>query len=112
MDVFVPDFRLAPEGNLNDVLWDVALAYKWLLQSTGKDPSRIFFLGISSGAAICIRLMQFMVEQQDGKTTMPDYIPNLGAPPRGAVLFGPYVDYTKEKKGSFLHYPRLDLIVN
>ncbi|KAL3928316.1 MAG: hypothetical protein SGBAC_012701 [Bacillariaceae sp.] len=112
MDVFVPDFRLAPEGDLNDVLWDVALAYKWLLGKTGKDPSQIYFLGVSSGAAICIRLMQLMVVQQNGEKTLPEYIPKMGATPKGAVLFGPYVDYTKEKKGSFLHYPRLDLVVN
>jgi acetyl esterase/lipase len=82
------------------------------LEKTGKDPSQIFFLGVSSGAAICIRLMQSMVQQQNGDKTLPEYIPKLGAPPKGAVLFGPYVDYTKEKKGSFLHYPRMDLIVN
>mmetsp|Transcript_20222 Transcript_20222/g.49598 ORF Transcript_20222/g.49598 Transcript_20222/m.49598 type:complete len:475 (+) Transcript_20222:69-1493(+) len=113
MDVFVPDFRLAPDGDMDDVLWDVALAYKWLLDKTGKDASQIFFLGISSGGAVCVRLMQLMVEQQNGdKKTMPEYIPKLGAPPKGAVLFGPYVDYTEEKKGSFLHYPRMDLVVN
>ena len=113
MDVFCPDFRLAPEGNLDDVLWDVALAYHWLLKKRNKDPNKIFFLGISSGGAICLRLMQLLVEQQRGEETMPPYIPNLGArQPKGAVLFGPYIDYLKEKRGSFLHYPRVDLVVN
>jgi acetyl esterase/lipase len=56
--------------------------------------------------------MQFIAEQQRDKTTLPDYIPKLGTQPKGAVLFGPYIDYTREKKGSFLYYPRLDLIVN
>jgi monoterpene epsilon-lactone hydrolase len=111
MDVFCPEFRLAPDGDIEDVFWDAALAYKWLL-SKRKDPSKIFFLGISSGAAICIRLMQMIADQQRGETTLPDYIPNLGSQPKGAVLFGPYIDYTNPKKGSFLHYPRVDLVVN
>jgi acetyl esterase/lipase len=32
--------------------------------------------------------------------------------PRAAVFFGPYVDYTEPKKGSFLHYAKHDLIVS
>lgn len=111
MDVFCPEFRLAPDGDIEDVLWDVCLAYKWLL-SMRTDPSKIFLLGISSGAAIAIRLMQLIAEQQQGETTLPDYIPKLGSQPKGAVLFGPYIDYTDPKKGTFLHYPRLDLVVN
>jgi len=113
MDVFIPEIRLAPEGDLDDVLWDVCLAYKWLISNRSVKPLKILLLGISSGAALCLRLMQLIAEQERGEETLPHYIPNLvGTMPKAAALFGPYIDYTEPKKGSFLHYPRLDLIVN
>jgi acetyl esterase/lipase len=120
MDVFLPQFRLAPEGTLDDVLWDICLAYQWLVRSrsrrnnnTGDNASKIIILGVSSGAAICVRLMQIIAEQQRDEIILPPYLPNMvGQMPKAAVLLGPYIDYTEPKEGSFLHYPRLDLIVN
>jgi acetyl esterase/lipase len=113
MDVFLPEFRLAPEGTLDDVLWDVCLAYQWLVRSRRKDASKIIILGVSSGAAICVRLMQIIAEQERDDVILPSYLPSMvGQMPKAAVLFGPYIDYTEPKQGSFLHYPRLDLIVN
>lgn len=112
MDVFVPDFRLAPEADLDDVMWDVCLAYKWLTQRV--EPSNIVLLGISSGGAVCVRLMQMIAELHRGEELVPSYIAPLlrdSKMPKGAVLFGPYIDYTEPKQGSFLHYPRLDLVV-
>jgi monoterpene epsilon-lactone hydrolase len=144
MDVFIPEFRLAPDGDLDDVLWDVCLAYQWLVASESsssssssssassslrKDPTKVFLVGVSSGAAICVRLMQIIAQQdrsaaaaagkkQDKNEnatlpSLPSYLPNMrGKMPKAAVLFAPYVDYTEPKKGSFRYYPRLDLIVN
>lgn len=113
MDVFLPEFRLAPEADLDDVMWDVCLAYRWLTERV--DPSNIIFLGISSGGAICVRLMQMIAEQNRGEELMPLYMSCLLQDtnmPNAAVLFGPYLDYTEPKRGSFLHYRTLDLIVN
>jgi monoterpene epsilon-lactone hydrolase len=112
MDVFIPEFRLAPEADFDDVLWDVCLAYRWL--SSKVDPSNILLLGISSGAATCVRLMQLIAEQQRGEEMLPSYITCLvenAKMPKGAALLAPSVDGT-EPKGSFLHYIRHDLIVN
>jgi epsilon-lactone hydrolase len=113
-DVFIPDFRLAPEADADDVMWDVLLAYSYICKRI--DPSKIYLLGISSGGAICVRLMQFIAEFQRKEKLLQPYMskilddPNMKMP-KGAILFGPYVDYTAEKKGSFLHYPRHDLVV-
>ena len=112
MDVFLPEFRLAPEATFHDIIWDVCLAYKWLTQRV--NPSNIILFGVSSGGAVSVRMMQLIAEFQRGEEMLPTYISLLVEDmkmPRGAVLLGPYVDYTEIKKGSFLHYPRLDLIV-
>lgn len=122
MDVFVPQFRLAPEANIHEVLWDVVVAYRWFCARV-KDPSKILLLGISSGAAIGVRLMQFISEYRRGlRPLQPTIIEPLlqgqgMVMPQAAVLFGPYVDFTTEdpgtdKNGSFHHYSRLDLVVN
>jgi monoterpene epsilon-lactone hydrolase len=111
--VFVPTIRLAPEANLDDVLWDACLAYKYLCQSV--DPNNIVVLGISSGAAIAVRLLQLIAEQKRNEELMPSYLSTVVKGlkmPQSAVLFGPYIDYTMPKKGSFLHYAKHDLIVN
>lgn len=123
LDVFLPEFRLAPQAKLVDVLWDIALAYKWLLlkvqnqrQEQGKDNPKIFMWGISSGGASVVRLMQFIIEQeQNSKSIRPNYLPDLkGGMPDGAVLFGPYCDYDYRnftEEGSWNNYDRVDLIV-
>lgn len=127
--VFVPTFRLAPEADLFDVLWDICLAFYWLQceleqksKSTGQPVEPIYIVGISSGAAIATRLVQLMAQQgRKEDLNVPNYfallvqrlnLSNVG----GAVLFNPYVDYTQlyehERKGSFLHYAKHDLVVN
>ena len=125
MDVFLPSFRLAPEGSIFDVLWDVALAYYWLQEELKKtkNDKPIYILGISSGAAIAVRLMQLIGQQSRGEVkemNVPHYfgslLSQLSMPTGGGILCAPYVDYEQlhdnEKKGSFLHYARHDLIVN
>ena len=115
VDVFVPNIRLAPESNLDDVLWDVCLAYKWLAARVQNASKQITVLGISSGGALATRLMQLIGQHSRGEDIgVPDCFGRLleGTPmPAAGVLFAPYVDYNVEKKGSFLHYPRHDLVV-
>jgi monoterpene epsilon-lactone hydrolase len=116
MDVFIPEFRLAPESNLDDVLWDVCLAYKWLCSRVNDPSQQIFLLGLSSGGAIVSRLMQLISQHSRSEDSgVPSYFSPVledTIMPKGGVLFGPYVDYDRIKKGSFLHYPRHDLIVS
>jgi epsilon-lactone hydrolase len=120
MDVFLPTYRLAPEFNIDDLLWDVALAYRWLYllrQKRGQDPSKILLFGCSSGAALCLRLMQFIAELKRGEELLPSYIAGIlkdvVTMPAGAVLASPYVDFQpKDPAGSFLQYSKHDLIVN
>mmetsp|Transcript_25878 Transcript_25878/g.59593 ORF Transcript_25878/g.59593 Transcript_25878/m.59593 type:complete len:350 (-) Transcript_25878:1048-2097(-) len=101
MDVFIPEIRLAPEADLDDVIWDVCLSYKWLISNRSVKPLNILLLGISSGAALCLRLMQLIAEQERGEDMLPNYISNLVdamGMPKAAALFGPYIDYTEPKK--------------
>lgn len=124
MDVFLPSFRLAPEANLFDVLWDICLAYYWLLLSAEQEqtpPTKIFVLGISSGAALATRLLQLIAHFQRGEELhVPAYfeplLRRLTKMPDGGILLAPYVDYEQlhehERKGSFLHYAQHDLVVN
>ncbi|KAL7574232.1 hypothetical protein ACA910_012488 [Epithemia clementina (nom. ined.)] len=112
MDVFVCNYRLVPEYRLDDVYWDICVVYKWLSQR--RNPQKIVLLGISSGAAVCVRLMQFIAERQRGETLLPDYVEPLVngmEMPAGAVLMGPFADFT-EPRGALIHYAKHDLIVN
>ena len=137
--VFIPQYRLAPEANIDDVLWDVCLAYLYLLtklqQQTDNDNDenksknnskiqdryKIIIVGISSGGALALRLLQLIRDrslntssfqdsssnssnQNNKKSLMPSLLEpvideivaktdNLNVTISGAVLFGPYVDY-------------------
>ena len=118
-DVFIPTYRLAPESDMDDILWDVVLAYRWLCrrrQARGQDPSKIVLWGCSSGAALCVRLAMFFAEAARGEELLPSYIQPLLegiVGPVGAVLASPYVDFgDKRPDGSFHQYAKHDLIVN
>ena len=115
MDVFLPSYRLAPEYNMKDILWDVVLAYRWLcLQKKNK---KIILFGCSSGAALCARLLQYVAEYDRGEPLLPSYMDCLlhdrvVAMPAGAILASPFCDFThKPSTGSFHQYSRHDLIV-
>lgn len=106
--------RLVPEYNAADIVWDICLAYRWLCQR--RDPSKIILLGISSGAALCVSLMQNLAKW--GRGEMDQLVPRFVEPairdltmPAGCVLFGPFCDFT-EPSGSLVHYTKHDLIVN
>jgi monoterpene epsilon-lactone hydrolase len=112
-DVFIPTYRLVPEATMDEILWDICLAYHWLCQRV--DPSKIMLLGISSGGALAARLMQFIAEHGRGEPLLPPYIAPLLTNvqmPKAAILIGPFVDYTEPVSESFKHYPKHDLIVN
>jgi len=114
MDVFLPTYRLLPECTFDDMLWDVALAYSFLVKELKMNPNNIILLGISSGSGLVMRLLQFMAELKRGETLEPPYVaPLLSSEimPAGAVLLCPFVDYT-EPKGTFAEYDKHDLIVN
>ena len=111
MDVFVLEHRLVPEVQMKDMLWDVALGYHWL---TSTRNTKVFVLGISSGAGLATRLCQSVAETLHGRSTLPDYLSSVlqGAPlPAGAVLLGPFADYTTPR-GSLMINAAHDLIVN
>lgn len=106
--------RLAPEYRADDIVWDVCLAYRWLCQR--RDPSKILLLGISSGGALGIMLMQNLAKMARGETqtVLPSFVePALRdlQMPAGCTLFGPFVDFT-EPTGALWHYQKHDLIVN
>jgi epsilon-lactone hydrolase len=116
MDVFLPTYRLLPECSFDDMLWDVALAYSWLVNSRNVQPSNIILFGISSGSGLALRLLQHVAELKRGETLEPPYLAPLLSTkedfmPGGAVLMCPFVDYT-EPKGTFAEYDQHDLIVN
>jgi len=129
MDVFLPTHRLVPEANVNDMLWDICLAYRWLCQrrsaisSTGRNGDsgsnsgtiKIFLFGISSGAALALRLMQSIAETRRGEPTLPSYLHDVVCDlpmPAGAVLAGPFVDFTvPDPQGTLVQYAKHDLIV-
>lgn len=112
MDVFVVEHRLVPEVQMKDMLWDVALGYHWLTSIRNK--TKVFVLGISSGAGLATRLCQSVAETLHGRSTLPVYLSSVlqDVPlPVGAVLLGPFADYTTPR-GSLLANAAHDLIVN
>ncbi len=121
MDVFIPEYRLAPESQFDDIVWDVILAYRYLYdlrRSRQQDPKKIVLFGCSSGAALCIRLMQYIseIQQEQYDKILPSYVQLLldgSMMPSGAVLASPYLDYSADldPHGSFVQYSCHDLIV-
>jgi len=119
-DIFIPNYRLLPENTFFDALFDVCLAYEYLVVVKKFNPKDITLFGISSGGGLVVRLLQRIVEfqkeissQNGGINSCTDIKESsmLQIVPSGAVLMCPFVDYT-EPKGSFLEYTKHDLIVN
>ena len=103
-DCFIPDYRLAPECHLDDALFDVTLAYEYLVYEKGIRPENILLLGISSGGGLVMLLMQAIANARQKYENSVEL-------PAGGVLIGPFVDYT-EPKGSMQAYIEHDLVVN
>jgi len=127
--VFIPTYRLAPEATIDDVLWDICWSYRYLLQRLEKEEEckeglEIIMVGISSGGALALRLLQFLRDRSFKRPLMPSFLEPLiddvaaisarsSARVAGAVLFGPYVDYRDPQppNGSFLRNAQFDWIV-
>jgi monoterpene epsilon-lactone hydrolase len=114
VDVFVASYSLVPEAKFDEIVWDVCLAYHWLVTIKQVDPADIILYGISSGAGLATRLMQMIAKHQRGEDTYPSFLSEIMSPmPSGAVLMCPFLDYTEsDPDGSFLQYSKHDLIVN
>jgi len=118
-DVFIPDYRLVPEHHLDDALHDVALAFEYLIYKRGVRPEDVTLCGISSGGGLATMLLQALARSwrerdERGYADGPDATDeSSGVPamPAGAVLIGPFVDYTKPS-GTMKEYVKHDLIVN
>ena len=155
--VFIPSYRLAPESNIDGVLWDVCLSYKFLLQKLQKEQEEeakqqqqqqqqqqeqvatieIVPVGISSGGALVLRLLQLIRDRSSSsgsskikkKPLLPSFLEPLiddiiiGMQKTaivkidivGAVLFGPYIDYRNPlplSDQSFYQNAQYDYIVN
>lgn len=114
VDVFLASYSLIPEAKFDEIVWDVCLAYHWLVTVKGVTPSDIILYGISSGSGLATRLMQMIGKFQRGDDVYPSCLSEILSPmPSGAVLLCPFVDYTEPTEdGSFLQYAKHDLIVN
>eukprot|EP00986_Skeletonema_menzelii_P007853 scaffold3122_cov207-Skeletonema_menzelii.AAC.2 len=97
-------YRLVPEYHLDDALFDITLAYEYLLFERGIRPENVILLGISSGGGLVTLLLQALAE------ALQKYESNVELP-AGGVLVGPFVDYCTPK-GSMDAYIKHDLIVN
>jgi len=103
-DCFIPDHRLVPEYHLDDALFDITLAYEYLLYERGIRPENVILLGISSGGGLVTLLMQALAEARRKYESHVEL-------PAGGVLIGPFVDYCKPT-GSMNAFIKHDLIVN
>lgn len=80
INVFTPDYRVAPENPYPAALEDALSAYEWLLQ-TGVQPGKLVIAGDSAGgglaAALCLYLKDHGMEL-----------------PEGLILMSPWTDLT------------------
>jgi monoterpene epsilon-lactone hydrolase len=112
MDVFIASYSLIPEAKFDEIVWDVCLAYHWLVVTRKVDPSDIILYGISSGSGLAARMMQ-MIAKWERKEEAVQFSEILSPMPSAAVLLCPFVDYTEAlPESSFVQYSQHDLIVN
>lgn len=127
--VLIPTYRLAPEATVDDVLWDICWSYRYLLRRLEEEEHHsegyeIVLVGISSGGALALRLLQFLRDRSLQRPMMPSFLEPLvddilaiskrsSTTVAGGVLFGPYADYRdpQPSDGSFLRNAKYDWIV-
>jgi monoterpene epsilon-lactone hydrolase len=85
MGVLALDYRLAPEHPAPAALDDARVAWTWLRQSTGLEPSSIGVVGDSAGGGLALALLL---------TTRDDH----GEQPGAAALMSPWTDLTQSGK--------------
>lgn len=111
-DVFLVDMRLCPESTVQDPILDLYRGYEWLLQKV--PPENVIMLGISSGGGACVRMLQLATSDDAARadffgdrSPVPPALPQ----PAGAILLGPFVDYT-QVTDSMKRNTAVDLIVS
>ena len=126
--LFLPSYRLAPEAVFDDVLWDICWSYRYLLRRLQKEGHsggyEIVMMGVSSGGALVLRLMQFLRDHTFQLPMTPSFLEPLvddiidistdsSIRVAGGVMFGPYVDYRDPQppEGSFLQNAKYDWVV-
>lgn len=80
INVFTPDYRVAPENPYPAALEDALSAYEWLLQ-TGIQPAKIVFAGDSAGGGLAVALCLYL---KDHGMELPE----------GLILMSPWTDLT------------------
>jgi len=126
--VFIPSYRLAPEVGIDDVLWDICWSYRYLLGRLEAEKHEsgyeIIVVGISSGGALALRLMQFLRDRTSKLPMMPSFLEPVvddilamtkrsSTKIAGAVMYAPYVDYRDPQppEGSFVRNAKYDWVV-
>ncbi len=80
INVFTPDYRVAPENPYPAALEDALSAYEWLLQ-TGVSPGKIVIAGDSAGGGLAAALCLYL---KDHGMQLPE----------GLILMSPWTDLT------------------
>jgi len=108
-DAFVVDLRRCPESVISDIMQDGCRAYEWLLQRVPAE--KIVLYGISSGGGVALRTLQLAcasAEDRRGYFVGESPLPM----PAGAVLVGPFVDYTLDGIETQRELCKADWVVN
>lgn len=96
-EVYIPDYRLAPEHPLPAGIDDSLAAYKWLADQTG-DTREIVFAGESAGGAMVVSVM---VKARDAGIALP----------AGGVAISPWADL-EMTSSSYLTRDGIDIACN
>ncbi len=98
INVFTPDYRVAPEHPYPAALEDALSAYEWLLQ-IGCQPEKIVFAGDSAGGGLALALCLYL---KDHGRKLPE----------GLILMSPWTDLTASGESYETNYTRDPLFGN
>lgn len=91
-DAFVVDYRLLPEHTIAEAFRDGTRAYEYVLSR--KSPEKIMVAGISAGAGLLINALQCARSKDPAVRKWAFHGSDPTPQPAGAMLIGPYVDFT------------------